>query len=84
MRYAIQFYGAAPVRGNEDGSRADLPRMECVEANFEDVVDAQAYADRGVAPAGPFAWAEAYEIMNYDALAEGTISDPAVASWRRT
>jgi hypothetical protein len=83
MRYAIQFYGGAPVCGNMNDSSPDLPRMECVEVNFETLADAQAQADRGVAPGGPFDWAEEYEIMDYDALIIGTISDPAVASWRR-
>jgi hypothetical protein len=75
MRYVIQYY--APATGGA------LPDVESVEVDSVALSEAQARAQRDVAPGGACHWAVAYEIMDYDAFGEGKIDDPAVVSWSR-
>jgi len=70
-RYAIQYYAEA--------SRGDLPEIECIELPDQDLAEVTAQAARCVEAGAPYAWAQAYEIVDYDSTAD----DPAVASWRR-
>ena len=71
MRLVIQYYA--------DASPGELPEIQCVELPGRALADVSAQAARSVEAGAPFAWAHAYEIMDYDS----TAADSAVASWKR-
>jgi hypothetical protein len=76
MPLVIQYY-AETLPGDE------LPdNMQCVEMPGT-LAEVKAHAARSTERGAPFAWAEAYEIMDYKAFGAGSIADPAVASWSR-